>query len=93
VNSGRFSRSRGPVILVPSVGQLRSILEKSRLPGRYSHAVYMNTQALSIALFKTVIPASELILSGKDFLDQLRCLRILTREIAGLLSRSSITAD
>jgi hypothetical protein len=53
----------------------------------------MNTQTTSIALFNIVIPASEAILSGKDFLGQLRCLRILTLEIAGLLSSSSITAD
>ena len=47
----------------------------------------------SIALFKTVIPASEPILSGEDSLDRLRCLRKLTREIAGLLSHSLISAD
>jgi hypothetical protein len=53
----------------------------------------MNTQVSSIALFKTVIPASEAILSGKDLLGRLRCLRIIDVEIAGLLSTSSITAD
>src|SRR5215212_9651977 len=93
VKSVRFTLSRGTVIFVPSFGQCDQIVGNSRLPGRYSHAVYVNTQALSIALFKTVIPASEPILSGEDSLDRLRCLRKLTREIAGLLSHSSITAD
>jgi hypothetical protein len=53
----------------------------------------MNTQVSSIALLKTVIPASEAILSGKDFLGQLRCLRAIDTEIAGLISPTSITAD
>jgi hypothetical protein len=53
----------------------------------------MNTQVSSIPLFKTVIPASEAILSGKDFLAQLCCLRAIAIEIAGLIAHTSITAD
>jgi hypothetical protein len=53
----------------------------------------MNTQASSIALLNTVIPASGPILFGKDFPDRLCCLREISGRIAGQLSSSSITAD
>jgi hypothetical protein len=53
----------------------------------------MNTQASSIALLNTVIPASGPILSGKDLPDQLFCLREILGSIAGQLSPSSIIAD
>ena len=57
------------------------------------HAVYMNTQVSSIALFNIVIPASGPILSCKDLLGQLCCLRAIGYVIAGQLSVTSITAD
>jgi hypothetical protein len=59
----------------------------------HSHAVYMNAQASSIALLETVIPASESILSCKDSLDELPCLRTITIKIAGQSSRTAIIAD
>src|SRR5690242_9324804 len=46
----------------------------------------MNTQVTSIALFKTVIPASEPISVGRDFLGWLACLRACVSNIARQLS-------
>jgi hypothetical protein len=64
------------------------MVELSRLPGRHSHAVYMNTQTSSIALLKTVIPASGMILSGEYFLGPLPCLRDNKDQIAEQLSQT-----